>query len=61
MTMPLFLIIIINVWIILQVGSELLARWLEKKWEKYLKKQEEKNYGSGKIKELGSSRHKYKD
>ena len=34
----------INAWIGLQVGAELLAIWLGKKYEKYLKKQEENKY-----------------
>ena len=37
----------INAWIGLQVGAELLARWAEKKYVEYQKKQEEKAYGKG--------------
>jgi hypothetical protein len=35
----------INVWIGIQIGSELFARWAEKKYLEYQKKQEEKAYG----------------
>lgn len=45
--MPALLIIVlmINAWIALQVGAELFARWAEKKYLEYQKKQEEKAYG----------------
>lgn len=45
--MPALLIIIlmINVWIGLQLGAELLAIWLGKKYEEHLKKEQEKRYG----------------
>lgn len=44
--MPVLLIILmISVWIGLQVGAELLARWLDKKYEEHLKKEQEKQYG----------------
>lgn len=44
--MPALLIIIlmINVWIGLQIGAELFARWVEKKYLEHLKKQEEAKY-----------------
>lgn len=44
--MPALLIIIlmINAWIGLQIGAELLAIWLGNKYEEYLKKQEEIKY-----------------
>ena len=34
----------INAWIGLQIGAELLAIWLGKKYEEYLKRQEEIKY-----------------
>jgi hypothetical protein len=38
-------VIVINIWVGLQVLAELSARWLEKLYEKHLKKEEEKKYG----------------
>lgn len=56
----LFLIAGISVWILLQVGAELLGRWVDKKaLEHQINK--EKNYGRRKTQELDSTRPRHKD